>query len=413
MFEMELLKNRKFFLLWFGQTLSAFGNPFTSIATAWIVYDLTGSKLALGGILLANSIPLVLFRLFAGTLVDRWDRRTTMLLTDIIRAVTLLAPVLLYAMGNLEIWHLYIVNIILGVSEAFFQPATFALVPHLVPSLQLVKANGFLNASIMFSFLIGPTLAGMLVGMIEAPYVLLIDAVTYAISALTIFYLPSNKPQERIKKQFMKDLQEGFSFYKEHRSLLWLLALAATSNTGMGIIFVLLLPISIELLNAGSEGYGFLQSAASVGMLVGSLFASVFVGFPRSKVMLIAHTIGGLFVLINSYSYHLWFSLILIVGYGVSVAVWNTFSGATYQELVPDRIRGRVQSVRLLIAQGTMPLGMAVGSLMAQWVGLRGIVFIVGGAIILSGIVAFMIPSIKGLDRLMEKKEKVTFEEPV
>lgn len=103
----------------------------------------------------------------------------------------------------------------------------------------------------------------------------------------------------------MKDLQEGFSFYKEHRSLLWLLALAATSNTGMGIIFVLLLPISIELLNADSEGYGFLQSAASVGMLVGSLFASVFVGFPRSMVMLIAHTIGGLFVLINSYSYHL------------------------------------------------------------------------------------------------------------
>lgn len=265
----------------------------------------------------------------------------------------------------------------------------------------------------MFSFLIGPTLAGMLVGMIEAPYVLLIDAVTYAISALTIFYLPSNRPQERIKKHFMKDLKEGFAFYKEHRSLLWLLALAATSNTGMGIIFVSLLPISIELLNAGSEGYGFMQSAASVGMLVGSLFASVFVGFPRSRVMLIAHTMGGLFVLINYYSYHLWFSLILIVGYGVSVAVWNTFSGATYQELVPDRIRGRVQSVRLLIAQGTMPLGMAVVSLMAQWVGLRGFVVIVGGAIILSGIVAFMIPSIKGLDRLMEKKEKVTFEEPV
>lgn len=83
------MRNRWFITLWLGQTVSAFGNPFTFIATSWYVYAITGSKLALGGIMLANAIPLVCMRIFAGTFVERWDQRHTMLVTDWMRAACL------------------------------------------------------------------------------------------------------------------------------------------------------------------------------------------------------------------------------------------------------------------------------------------------------------------------------------
>lgn len=399
----SLLSNRNFALLWSGQILSAIGNPFTAIATAWMVYSITGSKIALGGILLANTIPLVIGRLFAGPLVDRWDRKKVMLITGIIRSMTLLLPVILYVVGSLEIWHLYILNMILGMCEAFFQPAAFAILGSLIPSSQLVKANGFLNASAMGALLMGPALAGVLVGVIAAPVVLLIDAIGYGVSAIIISFLPANKPQQETKKGLIKDFIEGFTFYRENRSLLWLLGLAATSNTGMGMILTLLLPMSIELLNAGPQGYGFMETAAGIGMLIGSLSAALFSRYPRRLVMIHAHIVSGTFVMLNFFSYHLWFSCLLIIGYGLAVGVWNIFSGATYQELVPDRLRGRVQSVRLLIAQGTMPLGMGLGAVIAQMIGLRGIILAVGGVIVLTGIAALMIPSIKSIDRVLLK----------
>lgn len=402
----SLIRNRNFSLLWAAQILSAIGNPFTALATAWIVYSITGSKIALGGVFLANTIPLVIGRLFAGPLVDRWDRKKVMLYTGIIRSLTLLLPVVLFSIGSLEIWHLYIVNMILGMCESFFQPAAFAILASLIPSSQLVKANGYLNASAMGSLLVGPALAGILVSVIAAPMVLLIDAIGFGVSAIVVSLLPSNKPKQVLQKSFVQDFLEGFSFFRENHSLLWLLGLAATANTGLGMILTLLLPMSIELLNAGPAGYGFLETAAGVGMLIGSLFASLLSRFPRRLVMIHAHIVGGIFIAINYFSYHLWFSCLLIVGYGIAIAMWNTYSGATYHELVPDRLRGRVQSVRLLIAQGTTPLGMALGAVIAQLIGLRGIILAVGGMIIVTGFVALMIPSIKTIDRVLLKRKE-------
>ncbi len=403
----RLLHNRHFVILWLGQTVSAIGTPFTMLAMAWFVYTLTGSKAATGGILLAEAIPLVLFRLFAGVLVDRWDRRTTMLVTDLIRTAALLTPVFLYASGTLQLWHLFIVNIILGIAEAFFQPASFAFLPSLVRKEELLNANSLLNTSIHGSALLGPILAGIFISSFGAPNALLVDAITFAVSTLTLFLLPSRPIPRESRVHLFRELVEGFAFYRENRGLIWLLGLAATSNFGGGMILALFVPFCVELLHVSADGVGIVQSSAGIGMLIGSLVGPLLAPFSKKSVMLGAHAFSGVSILALFFANTLWYAVGFVGGFGLGVAIWNTFSGIIYQQRVPDSLRGRVQSVRLLVAQGSIPLGMAVSATVAEWIGLRGVLVLIGIAILFSALIAWFASSLQFLE---EKGQKAAVE---
>lgn len=401
----RLVKNKPFMLFIFGQLVSSIGAPFTMIAMSWFVYSLTGSTLALGGVLLASTIPLVILRLFAGTLVDRWDRKKTMITTDILRTVILLFPVIMYFTGSLEIWHLYVANALLGSCEAFFRPAAFAILPNIVKKEHLVNANGMMNAALTGSMIIGPLLAGIVVAVYSAPHALLINAFTFSLSAITLLFVPNNKATIAEEKNFLKELKEGFSFFKNYTGLLWLLCLSAITNAGMGIILTMIVPYAMDVLQVGSQGYGMMQTAVGVGFIIGSVAATFFKKLPRRSVMIYAIIFAGSFIFTMMFAQSFSITLLLIVGFGLNIAIWNTYSTTTYQELVPDEIRGRVQSVRLLIAQGTMPIGMAIGAGIGNVIEITTVLGLVGFSIIISGIVALYIPSIHIVNTTTNRKK--------
>jgi len=395
------MRNHWFITLWVGQTVSAFGNPFTFIATAWYVYAITGSKLALGGIMLANTIPLVCMRIFAGTFVDRWDRRHTMLVTDWIRTMCLALVVLLLFTGNAHLWYFYVLNVILGLSDAFFQPAAFALLPNLIRQDQLVQANSLFNLSVNGAMILGPAVAGFVVAGLGASAAFGVDGATFAVSALSLLFLPSNAMQSlRVKKHFLHDLAEGFLFFREHVGLLWLLMLSGVSNASFGMLVPVVLPYSLHVLHAGAQGFGMLQTAIGVGMLVGSVIAPIFKRFVRRKVMIPANIFGGIMFICFALTHQFWLAIACAVGSGIGTAIWNTFSATFYQELVPDAVRGRVQSVRLLLAQGASPIGMAIGPVLSDWLSVGGVFVLAGGFVITSGLVAYPRATVRALDKL-------------
>lgn len=406
-----LWRNRSFLILWVGQTVSAFGNPFTFIATAWYVYAITGSKLALGGIMIANAVPLACTRIFAGTLVDRWERRRVMLVTDLTRTVCLALIVVVLRMGVAHLWYFYLLNVILGLSDAFFQPAAFALLPSLVRSDQLVQANSWFNTSINGTLILGPAVAGVMVTGYGASAALGIDGATFAISALSLLLLPVIAVSSTsVKRHFFREVAEGFQFFGKHRGLLWLLLLAGVNNLGFGMVTPIVLPYSIHVLHAGAEGFGLLQTAIGVGLLIGSLAAPFFKRFVRRKVMVPAQVMSGCLFVCFALTHRFWIALICAIGSGIGTAIWNTFSATFYQEMVPDSVRGRVQSVRLLLAQGASPFGMAMGPGLSDWLSVGGVFIVAGGSMLVAGLVAYPRASLRTLDGLDRAKRRATAE---
>lgn len=406
--QVTLWRNRSFLILWVGQTISALGSPFTFIASAWYVYAITGSKLALGGIMLANAVPLACARIFAGTLVDRWERRRVMLVTDTTRAICLALIVVALRMGAAHLWYFYLLNAILGLSDAFFQPAAFALLPNLVESQQLVQANGWFNSSINGAMILGPAIAGGLIATSGASVSMGIDCITFAISAFSLFLLPiraiSHAPATR---HFVRDIAEGFGFFGKHVGLLWLLLLVGVYNLGFGMVVPIVLPYSIHVLHAGAAGFGLLQTAIGVGMLIGSLVSPLLKQFVRRKVMVPALILSGCLFVCFAITRHFWIVMAYASGFGIGTAIWNTFSSTFYQDMVPDGMRGRVQSVRLLLAQGAFPLGMALGPGLSDWLSVSGVFALAGGCILMTGLIAYPRASVRALDKLDHVKPSI------
>lgn len=397
----SLLRNPRFLVLWISQVVSSFGTPFTALAASWMVYDLTGSKLALSGVLLAHTLPLIGIRLFAGALVDRWDRRRVLVWTELLRGIAVGVVVVTAATGNMALWHLYALNIVLGSAQAFFEPAAFAALPSVVGSEKLVQANSLLNTTVVIASMFGPALAGVAVSWGGAPLAMGVDAVSFLLATVGLMLLPSLTVTQAPKRQsLLRDLTEGFAFFKENRSLAWLTSFAGLVNFCMGLVLTLALPFVRDVLGGGAFEYGLIQPAAGIGFVIGGFTGALFRRFSRLTVMMSTMLLEGSMLVAIGFAPTLYASLPLIAMWGLGVSIWNIFSGTVYQQMVPNHLRGRVQSVRLLIAQGAAPLGTALAGIVSEALGVRSTFGVMGALIVAGGLFGLLMPAMKAINTL-------------
>lgn len=359
---------RAFYVIWLGQLVSTLGSSLTGFAMGVWIYERTDSvtlftinTFIFMGVSVAVS-P------FAGALVDRWNRRWVMILSDAGAGVTTLVIWLLLLTDNLQIWHILIIGGFNAAFTSFQFPAHSAATTMLVPREQLGRAGGMVQISQAISNLVAPALAGYLFIAVGLDFILLIDAAAFvfAVATLLIIYVPEpERSAESIAGQgsIFKEIRFGWNYITQRKGLLYWMLYIASLNLGAGLSFPLLTPLMLDLGNA--QEVGLANSGIGLGMLLGTLIMSIW-GGPKRRIFAVLGS--GLWMSICMAFIGARPSLLAIgiAGFFLMIAlpILNGNSRAMWQTKVPPDMQGRVFSVRRVIGQFTNPLAaLAAGPL--------------------------------------------------
>jgi MFS family permease len=382
----RLFRNRHFMALWIAQLVSFVGDYLEWLAIPILVKNMTGSTLMVGLALIANSIPVLALGPVAGVFVDRWDRRKTMIVADILRALLIL--VCLTVQSPEQVWVYFVVGFGMSTISRFFYPAMNASLPLIVTDKDdLLVANGMMQIVQSVGLLAGPAIAGFVIGFWGAPAAFIIDSITFLISAIAILTIavPHTTPVNQRLNAVWSDLKEGMAYLLRNQVMRSVMYLLAVVMLGAGAVNVLWIPYLMTTYHAGPEVIGVVDSAQGVGMVIGGLALGVI------SVLLRKAVIVGLGVIIVGAGFsaiglapNLALIVILNIIVGTAMIPAQSVLYTLMQTAVPDIKRGRVGSGMSAITTITSLAGMAAASLLADVIGLR-VIFVVCGVITMLG----------------------------
>jgi Na+/melibiose symporter-like transporter len=371
---LRALRHRDFRLLWIGQAVSQLGDGIYLVAIAWLVYDISNEPGALAVVGFAWTLPQVLGLLVAGVLTDRFERRRLLVIADLLRFASISAIAVLALADSAELWHLIVLVVFYGLGEALFQPAFTAIVPDVVPRDELLQANALkeLMEPLGLRFA-GPALGGALIAVFEVGVAFLVDAATFAVSAVAVALMTRQPPPREEAGSMRRDLLEGFAYVRAH-AWLWatLVGAALFLLLTFGPFEVLLPYIIRNDLGGDAQTFGLVLAAGGLGSILAALVLSR-TGPPRRYVtfMWSAWVVGDLLVVLMAVAGAAWqMCLIALVSFGLAtlgMMVWNTMMNT----LVPAEMLGRVSSFDWFVSTGLIPLSFAVTGPVAELLGAR------------------------------------------
>jgi len=363
---------RGFVLIWVGQVFSMIGSQMTHFAMGIWAWEQTKQATPLALVGLFSFAPIIIFSPFAGVLVDRWNRKLVMAMSDIGAGVVTLAIFILMVTGKLEIWHLYITGFIGGIFGAFQWPAYSAAITLIVSKKHYARTSGMISMAESGVGIIAPILAAFLMPLIGVSGIIAFDLVTLVIALAFLLIVkipePERQPRDRSRGAFWRELVYGFQYIIEKRSLLYLQLVFFFGNFFSSIAFTLLTPMILARTGGDSAVLGSEKSAGAIGGLLGGLVMTAW-GGPKKKI----HGVLGGWI----------FSGLLglgLLGLGRSLTLWmagsflmtfiipllNGSNQAIWQAKVVPTVQGRVFSVRRFVAQVTAPISMAIAGPLAD-----------------------------------------------
>lgn len=375
--KLEILKNRNFTLLMLGKATSLLGSDMQQFALSLYVLSVTGSATIFASMLAISILPRLLFSPVAGVFGDWFDRKKSIVGLDLLNSLLIGAFAVYYMVhGSLSIPSIYVLVMLLETTEIFFGSAMAAVVPSMVPQEKLFDANALRSMLMSLCTIIAPLLAGVLYGNLGLLGVLLINAVSFFLSAVSEMFIviPAyhKKPEKINLGNFRKDLLEGWKLVKSHAVVRNIIGLGMILNFCLGSLFsVGLLYIIRETLQGSDLQYGFFASALSFAMLIAPILLG---GFARKVSLgkLMVYTFFGVSLIIllmagipapgfrnafatNEVPFLLLTFLSFLVGMGVTVV--NIAIGTLFDTIVPKPLMGRTSSMMNLAVTVAMPLG--------------------------------------------------------
>jgi MFS family permease len=366
------LRHRNFRLWFLGQTLSQMGTWMQSVAQGWLVYDLTGSKFALGAISFAGALPTLFLMLPAGALADRVPRRQVLLATQITMMILAFVLAALTATAVLQVWHVGLLAVGLGIANSFDAPARQALAVEMVEDRRDLMNAIALNSTIFnLARVVGPAVGGIVLAALGAAWCFALNGLSFlaVLVALLMMKLPS-APQEVRTDPLTTQIAAGIRYVLETPPVRTMTLLVAVSSL-FGFSYAVLLPaFAVDMLHVGEAGLGGLNAATGVGALVGSLIVASMGSFHRKGLLL---TAGSLIfpatLLFFAFSRSFWLSSALLSVIGLAFVTQNALCNTLIQSIVPDSLRGRVMGVYMLMFFGTTPFGALQAGTVAQALG--------------------------------------------
>lgn len=357
------LRSRNYTLLWSGLIVSNVGTWMQNVASGWLVLQLTDSPLWLGLLGLSFAIPMTLLPLLGGSVADRVNRVRLVLFAQTCAMVIAFALAALVWLGAVNVWHILVANFLTAVVLAFDNPTRQALIPQLVPRRDLLNAISLNSATYNGAALIGPALAGVLLGPLGAGWLFFLNGLSFlaVILALTAMRdVPTHSGGQH--KSVLEGVTTGLTFAYRNRMILALLVLSAITSL-FGRSYQNLLPVfARDIMGGGPEAYGLLLSAAGAGALVGALGLASIRQVPRQGlVMSISGLVFALTLIAFTFVTTLTLGIILLFIAGITATVFGTLTTTFIQVASPDEMRGRVMSLYAITLIGLPSLG-ALGS---------------------------------------------------
>ncbi len=369
-----------FSLIWAGQIISVLASSMTGFGMTLWMYKQTESATAMGLMQVAFITPFLAFSPIAGAMVDRYNRKLMMMVSDLGAVLSTIAILILYTTGYLEFWHLYVAAVINGLGNTFQWPAYSAAISTMVPKEQYGRANGMMSLVEAGPGVLAPMMAGAILAItIQGPFdsfalIMLIDLITFffAIGTLLIVFVP--QPEKTVEGQkaqgtLLKEGWYGFQYIFQRPSLLGLQMIFFFGNLFTGMGFTLYAPMILARTNQDSLIFGSVQTAAAVGGIIGGVLMSAWGGFKRRVHGVLAGwmVFGVFFAMFGaSTNVAMWVSfglLLTMVG-----PLINTSNQAIWQSKVAPDVQGRVFSARRLIAWFTQPIAPVIAGTLADYV---------------------------------------------
>lgn len=394
-----LMANAGFRRLWAGQTISVFGSQITTLALPLAAIRMLHASTFQVGLLTAASYAAFLaIGLPVGAWADRLRRRPIMIAADAGRALTLASVPIAAAAGHLTIAQLYVVALLQGTGSVFFDVASMSYLPGLVGREHLVESNAKLQASQSLAVATGPSIGGVLIGLVTAPIAIAADAASYLASVLSLLAIRAGEPAPTrpAHRNLRTEITDGLRFVARHQTLRMIAAATATTNLFIAAFYALAIVFLVRQIGLPATMIGLLGSVAAAGGVAGALTATrLRARLGPERVIWISLTAAAPFALLiplttpgaglACYGIGLF-----TVNYGGTV--YNINQAAYRQLLCPPDILGRVNATVRFIVWGTIPLGAALGGILGSTLGNRSAIWIAAAGITLSPIWLLLSP---------------------
>lgn len=422
-----------FSLVWLGQFVSIIGSSMTRFGLTIWAWEITGRATALALVGLFSLLPMLILSPIAGAVVDRWSRKKIMILGDLVAGVSTVFLLVLFLLGKMEIWHIYLVSVIGGAGEAFQRPAYMAAISTMIPKKHYGRAQGMVGMVGSATGIVAPVLAGALLGFIGIDGIMFIDIATFlfAVSMLLIVRIPQpdvSGEGRKARGSVWRESAFGFRFLLQRKPLLYLLMSYAVLNLVLTFSFSIQSPMILARTNTNELLLGAVQMFLGLGGVAGGAVMSIW-GGPKRRIRGVFLSVIGA-MLFGPTLLGIGTSLPLWAGGAFCVVFFAQFASATssviWQTKVPLDVQGRVFAYRGMIASIASPIGMILAGTLADYLfepmmqtggwgdGLfgwlvgtgpgagMGLMMIFAGAVgVILGLSGFVIPSIRNLERLI------------
>lgn len=385
----SVLRNRDFVRLWTAQTISQFGTQVSLLAiplVAVTLLDASPFEVAMLGTV--EFVPFILFSLPAGAWVDRLRRRPILIVGDLGRAVSLASIPLAHLLGGLTIWQLYVVGFVNGTLTVLFDVAYQSYLPSLVDRAQLVEGNGKLETSRTVAQTAGPAIGGGLIGVLTAPIAVVIDATSFAASALFVFLIRREEPTPdrhvdehgRVRGGLRGEVADGLRYVLGNPYLRGIAASTAIANLFGGIAFATYIVYVVRDLGLSAAEIGVIFGLGNIGAIVGAVTANRFarrVGLgPAIVLAMLASGPGLLLMAAAPKAFPAPFLIASGLLFGLSVVVYNINQLSFRQAITPTSMQGRMNATMRFIVWGTIPVGQVLGGVIGTSLGVHEAIWI-------------------------------------
>jgi MFS family permease len=410
------LRYRNYRLFFCGQCVSLIGTWMQHIAMSWLVYRLTGSGSLLGLVTATGQISVFILTPFTGVFVDRLHRRNVLITTQVLCAMQASLLAFLTLSGRVEVWHLVLLSLFLGTVNAFDMPTRHSFVVEMVEDKKDI-GNAIALNSAMFNTarLVGPSVAGLLVGALGEGVCFLLNAISFCAIIFTLLAMDIPKRKRKTEHPLFDGLKEGYQYAIGFRPILYLLIVMALVGL-MGMPYMVLMPIfARDILHGGPQTLGFLMGASGTGALAGALYLASrrsVIGLARLNAFAVAAF--GIGIIIFSFSRSLPLSLSILLFTGIGMILHMASSNTLLQTVVDEDKRGRVMSYMSMCSMGMAPFGSFLAGSLSDVIGAPNTLIINGIACILGAIFFYSrLPAIRKAVGPIYAKMGIVRERPV
>jgi MFS family permease len=411
------LRHRNFRLFWTGQLISLIGTWMQTTGQAWLVLELTHSAWLLGLVGALQFLPVLILSLFGGVLADRLPKRTVLRFTQSFATLQAFVLWILVATGEVRLWHVLVLASLLGLTNSFDMPTRQAFVVEMVGREDLPNAIALNSSLFNMARILGPGLGGLIIAWLGVAPLFLLNAVSFIPVIIGLFLIDNSTLYAQVKRipaekdapgqGTLQSMREGLAYVARTPSILLIITVIGVVSL-FGINFNVVLPLfATDVLHVGAVGFGFISSAFGFGSLCSALWLAWSNRRPGLTWLLYGIGIFCVLEILFALSHLYLLSLVLIAGVGFAQIVFSATANTIVQTVAPDRLRGRVMSVYMMVFAGSVPPGNLFTGGIAHLFGAPVALLAGAGLSLVAGVVAWALraPAEKSLAESVRAKK--------